>query len=126
MKFKIGDRVKVIEFIKDVSGYDPNHFINQIGIITEIIEEIYPYAVKFDDEATVLFAEDELDFEIPEESCDYCNVNNKEKDFKDGHDGVCWNLREKEWQLVINHFRGEWNRVEVKFCPQCGRKLELL
>lgn len=54
--------------------------------------------------------------------CDYCDEGNMEKDFEGGHDGVCFNARENCYELVINHFKGEWNRVEVKYCPQCGRR----
>lgn len=53
--------------------------------------------------------------------CEYCDEKNKENDFE-GSDGVYYDSKKEKHFLVIHHFRNERNRVEVEYCPQCGRK----
>jgi len=64
-------------------------------------------------------------FVIVEDMCEYCNEQNIEisENAFQGSDGILFNKREEKYYLVIEHFRGERNKVEIKFCPMCGRKL---
>jgi len=124
MRYKIGDKVKIIKFDKETSGYDPNNFINQIGIVTEIVDREYPYAVEFDDESLLLFAEDELDYE---KSCDYC-TKNKSLYF----DSKCNNPNLREVYIeddgdmtVMPYLCDATESVQIKinYCPMCGKEL---
>lgn len=57
--------------------------------------------------------------------CDYCkeeNIEVSESAFQ-GSDGIMYDKMKEQYYLVIEHFRNERNKVEVKFCPQCGRNL---
>jgi hypothetical protein len=59
--------------------------------------------------------------------CDYCkeeNIEVSESAFQGG-DGIMYNKREENYYLVIEHFHNERNKVKIKHCPMCGRKLSL-
>lgn len=120
MRFKIGDNVKVIKFDKDVSGYNPNDILNNIGEIINIVDEVYPYAVKFtENEEELSFAEDELDFVEP---CEYCKEGLTEPSLC-GDDGVIHDKRNDSYYIFAEHYKDECIRIKVNYCPRCGRKL---
>lgn len=54
--------------------------------------------------------------------CEYCNVENKEENLR-GLDGIVYDGEENKYCLYIEHFRNEKYRIEVKYCPECGREL---
>lgn len=57
--------------------------------------------------------------------CDYCkeeNIEISERAFQ-GSDGIMYNKMDEKYYLVIEHFKGEINKVQIKCCPECGRKL---
>lgn len=67
MKFKVNDRVKIIE----IGATDPSYLLNQVGIIIKIRKNSdYVYEIEFVDEKMkdveqVLWQEHELDFDKP-------------------------------------------------------------
>lgn len=66
---------------------------------------------------------------LSNKSCEYCDEKNTEENLKGGHEGIIHNRssnknRFAEYYLFINHFHNEFYRIEVKFCPQCGRELK--
>jgi len=124
MRFKIGDKVKIIKFDKDIFGHGPNNFINQIGIITEIVDELYPYAVKFNERSSLLFAEDELDYDKP---CEYC-MENKSLYFDSKYNNP--NLREvyieDDGNMIVMPYlcdATEAVQIKINYCPMCGEEL---
>lgn len=88
MKFKVGDKVKIIKMIKDC-GYwiqDMDQFVEKIGIV-ELAEEEYgnkSYAVRVDKQAFI-YPEEAL--ELAEGSSELIN-----------HDG-----------MIYNPFTGRWS-----------------
>ena len=124
MRFKTGDRVRIIKFEKDVSGYEPQYIINKTGEVTGIVDEKYPYNVKIDGdlEITLLFAEDELETEEP---CQYC-TQLKSLYFSEDHDNIREVYIELDGSISISHWcQDEMGGVnfEISYCPKCGRKL---
>ncbi len=57
-----------------------------------------------------------------ESMCEYCDKNNKEESLR-GDDGVVYDEKESRHYLFIEHFYREVYRIEVNYCPECGRKL---
>jgi ribA/ribD-fused uncharacterized protein len=58
--------------------------------------------------------------------CDYCNEEDiKNSDIHDfaGCDGIYYSEKDDKYYLVIEHCKNEINRIEIKNCPKCGRKL---
>jgi len=58
--------------------------------------------------------------------CDYCDEkdieDNNQNDFA-GCDGIMHNKKDGNYYLVLEHCRNEISSIEIKYCPQCGRKL---
>jgi hypothetical protein len=54
--------------------------------------------------------------------CEYCNDNTEEN--LRGDDGIVYDGIVGKYYLYAEHFRGEQVRIEVDYCPKCGRKLE--
>ena len=124
MKFKIGDKVKIKKFDKDISGYNPNNFINQIGVVKEVVDELYPYVVQFDEESFLLFAEEELGYDKP---CDYC-MENKSLYFDSKYNNP--NLHEvyieDDGNMTIAPYlcnTTESVQIKINYCPMCGKEL---
>lgn len=124
MRFKIGDKVKIIKFDKDISGHDPNNFINQIGKVAEIVDREYPYAVEFDEESLLLFAEDELDYE---KLCEYCTENKSLYfDRKNNHPNLREVYIENDGYLTVTPYlydETESVQIKINYCPMCGKQL---
>lgn len=55
--------------------------------------------------------------------CDYCNEKYEESDFYGG-DGVWYDEKNKKYYFIIEYFRNKRYKIEIKYCPMCGRKLE--
>lgn len=57
--------------------------------------------------------------------CDYCcdADTSKYTDFA-GSEGIYYEIYDGEYYLVIEHYRNERNKVIIKYCPWCGRKLD--
>lgn len=70
MKFKTGDRVKVVT-LRDIeqpeTGDYPSRFLNEIGTIRKVFDDGYPYLIEFDNgditDTMLSWHEDNLEFE---------------------------------------------------------------
>lgn len=54
--------------------------------------------------------------------CDYCSSKNTDENLR-GEDGVYYDRKKSKHYLYIEHFFKEIYRLEVNYCPECGRKL---
>ena len=113
MKFSIGYKVKI--------SNPKNSFcyINQPG---EVIK-VNPYEVRLDNGLSLLFAEDELEFD--EQLCKYC-TQLKSLYFSNNHDNIREVYVELDGTMSISHWcqdeMGDVN-FEINYCPMCGEKL---
>jgi hypothetical protein len=57
--------------------------------------------------------------------CDYCHEENSLENLS-GLDGVLFDKEEGKHFLYIEHFRNEKYKIEVNYCPECGRKLQVI
>ena len=126
MKFKIGDKVKIKKFDKDISGYNPNNFINQIGVVKEVVDELYPYVVQFDEESFLSFAEEELGYDKP---CKYCTENKSLYfDSKYNNPNLHEVYIEDDGNMTIVPYlcnATESVQIKINYCPMCGKELVL-
>jgi hypothetical protein len=54
--------------------------------------------------------------------CEWCDKSNTEENLR-GSEGIIYDKKNDKHYLFIEHFHNEINRVEVKYCPECGNKL---
>lgn len=52
--------------------------------------------------------------------CEFCDEYNTENNLLGG-EGIVVNKDKK--YLFIAHFQNEYYRINVKYCPECGKKL---
>lgn len=56
--------------------------------------------------------------------CEYCDTKLNTENYLQGHDGICYNEKNKQYYIYAEHFRNERVFIlDVKYCPYCGRKL---
>lgn len=56
--------------------------------------------------------------------CEYCHRYNDETYLR-GDDGVIYDESTNRHYLFIEHFRNEVYRIDVYYCPKCGRRLSV-
>jgi hypothetical protein len=54
--------------------------------------------------------------------CEYCHEDNTEESLR-GDDGIYYNQDNGRYYLYVEHFLNEKYRIEVEYCPKCGKKL---
>lgn len=54
--------------------------------------------------------------------CEYCSEGNNEENLL-GDDGVVIDPVSDKKYLFVAHFVNEYYRIEIKYCPQCGREI---
>jgi len=58
-------------------------------------------------------------------TCECCNEEDMEKDFSSyGDEEIIHDKKDGKYYLVWEHCRNERDRIEIKCCYMCGRKLD--
>jgi hypothetical protein len=55
--------------------------------------------------------------------CEYCENNIVDENSFVGGDGVYHDKKTNEYYLIAEHFRNERIKIQIFYCPQCGREL---
>jgi hypothetical protein len=56
--------------------------------------------------------------------CEYCVVITKDElKFGEPEEGIFYNEKENKFYFVVEQAKYERTKVEIKYCPMCGKKL---